>query len=152
MKKRIIITTSDKVEIIKEEMNIFSYSLLNMVSKGDNIKLTFIREEEVSDKLSILEDEYNSLKIPSFKPLIILMIITFILLTALLIGVFAFKDNEVKDIYLLALGIPSAISFIILSGYYYFRTSRMNKFIAGGDKLKEEILNKAKELNNESNQ
>lgn len=152
MKKRVITTNKENSEKIKEEMSIFSYSLKETNIHNNKVKMIFVREKEINNDLLVLEDEYNSLKIPSIIPLIILMIITFVLLTALLVGVLIFKDENIRNIYLLAFGIPSAISFISLSGYYYFRTLRMNKFIAGGDKLKEEILNKAKELNNESNQ
>lgn len=152
MKKRVITTNKENSEKIKEEMSIFSYSLKETNIHNDKVKMIFVRKKEINNNLLVLEDEYNSLKIPSIIPLIILMIITFVLLTALLVGVLVFKDENIKNIYLLAIGIPSVISFISLSGYYYFRTLRMNKFIAGGDKLKEEILKKAKELNDESNQ
>ena len=151
MKKRIILVDKENVKQTIEEMDVFSYSLLDKSNKGKKVKLTFIREKEISDELLTLEEEYHSLRIPSFKPLIILMVITFVLLTALLVGVLLIKDESIKDIYIYALGIPSAISFIALSGYYYFRTARMNKFISGGDKLRQGVINKAKELKDESN-
>ena len=151
MKKRIVITKKENIENVTNELATFSYVLKDSVFKGDNVKLIFVREEEISNELFELEEKYNSFNIPSFVPLIILMALTFVLLTALLIGIIILKDSSFKDIYLIALGIPSAISFISLSGYYYFRTSRMNKFIYGGDKLKEQIIKKAKEIKNGTN-
>ena len=124
MEKRLIKTTKENKAQIIDEMSAFLYVLKKEQIIGENVHLTFVRDAKIDDELARLEDEYNSYKIPSIWPLVILMVITFILLTLLLIFVLMFKNSTDKDAYFIGFGVPSALSFIALSGYYYFRTFR----------------------------
>lgn len=150
-KKTIKVDIVDKENIIKQ-YNSFYYVLENEIVDGDKIYLTFSRDltnHKRKNEILQLEDEFNSFKIPSFIPIIVLSILSFLLLTALLICIFVFKDSPDKNIYVFSLGIPSALCVCLMSGYYYFRTSRMNRNITTFNTEKEKIFKKLEEIKNE---
>lgn len=151
MKKKIVRVDIKEKETIVNEYKYFSYTLQNELIKGSKVKLTFTREKEVDDEILKLEDEYRQLTIPPFWPLTVLVVSTFTLLTLLLIFAIVFNNSPLRNTFLLALGIPSGVSFIALSCYYYFRALRINKFVAGMQKEKEKIFNKIKEIENVKN-
>lgn len=151
MKKKIVRVDIKEKETIVNEYKYFSYTLQNELIKGSKVILTFTREKEVDDEILKLEDEYRQLTIPPFWPLTVLVVSTFTLLTLLLIFAIVFKNSPLRNTFLLAFGIPSGVSFIALSCYYYFRALRINKFVAGIQKEKEKIFNKIKEIQNAKN-
>lgn len=153
MKKKVVkIDTSEKDIVIKEYENFF-YNVEDEVEKDNKTIITFSRDidkHKNKNEILQLEDEYNSLKIPPFTPLVVLASLSFILLTALLICIFVFKDASDKNVYIISLGIPSALCVVLLSGYYYFRMSRTNRNVLLGLKTKEKIFKRLEEIRNEN--
>lgn len=153
MKKKIVKVHKNKREATIKQYETFFYVLQEEKDKNDCVILTFSRDlssHKNKDEILRLEDEFNSLKVPSLQPLIVLASIAFVLLSALLICILIFKDTAYKDIFIYSLGIPSIIVVVIMSGFYYFRMSRLNRHIALGDKAENSILKRLEEIKNEN--